>query len=118
MPAAFPLPLNDDRRHQERRILRVQAELHRPGHAPLAVRTIDISEGGISVLCPLNLPARTECTIRTSLPIPPTGRKPVELSAVVRYSILSSCGGGFQLGMIVPFADEATQAAIQLYMKN
>ena len=56
--------------------------------------------------------------MRVSLPIPPTGRKPVELRAVVRYSILSSSGGGFQLGMSVPMTDESTRAAITLYIKN
>ncbi len=118
MTNPLPIPSNDERRNHERRILRVQAELLITGRAPMAVRTMDISEGGISVLCPVNLPARTECTVRVSLPVPPTGRKPVELRAVVRYSILSSSGGGFQLGMSVPMTDESTRAAITLYIKN
>jgi hypothetical protein len=37
---------------------------------------------------------------------------------VVRYSILSSSGGGFQLGMSVPVTDQATSAAIKVYIKN
>jgi len=118
MNSPIPLPSNDERRNHERRILKVQAELLITGRPPLAVRTMDISEGGISVLCPTNLPARTECTVRMSLPVPPTGRKLIELRAVVRYSILSSSGGGFQLGMSVPVTDQATSAAIKVYIKN
>ena len=118
MNSPLSIPSHDERRSQERRILRVQAELIIAGRPSMSVRTMDISEGGISVLCAVNLPARTECTVRVSLPIPPTGRKPVELRAVVRYSILSSTGGGFQLGMSVPTTDEATKAAIKQYIKN
>jgi hypothetical protein len=115
---ALPIPSNDERRTQERRILRVQAELLIAGRPPMSVRTMDISEGGLSVLCAVNLPARTECTVRMSLPVPPTNRKAVELRAVVRYSVLSSSGGGFQLGMSVPVTDESTCAAIKLYIKK
>lgn len=118
MTSPLPTPSNDERRNHERRILRVQAELILTGRPPLAVRTMDISEGGLSVLCPINLPARTECTVKVSLPVPPTGRKPVELRAVVRYSILSSSGGGFQLGMSVPVTDPVTAAAIKACIKN
>ncbi len=118
MNSPSPLPGKDERRTQERRILRVQAELLVPGRPAMQVRTVDISEGGVSVLCTVNLPARTDCTVRLPLPVPPTGRKQVELRAVVLYSILSSSGGGFQLGMSLASLDEATRAAIKQYVKN
>ncbi|MDH4416486.1 MAG: PilZ domain-containing protein [Acidovorax sp.] len=118
MNSPSPLPGKDERRTQERRILRVQAELLVPGRPAMPVRTVDISEGGVSVLCTVNLSTRTECTVRLPLPVPPTGRKQLELRAVVLYSILSSSGGGFQLGMNVLSMDEATRNAIKQFVKN
>jgi hypothetical protein len=50
----------------------------------MAVRTMDVSEGGISVLCAVNVPVRTECTIHVQLPIPPNGRRLLQLRAVVQ----------------------------------
>ena len=113
-----PKPSGAERRVQPRRVLRVQAELHIAGRPPMSVRTMDISEGGLSVLCLVSLPAHTECVVHLPLPVPPSGRKPLKLRAIVLYSILSSGGGGFQLGMSTPNLDDATRAAILLYIKN
>ena len=40
------------------------------------------------------------------------------VSLLFCYSILSSSGGGFQLGMSVPVTDPVTAAAIKAYIKN
>jgi len=79
---------------------------------------MDVSEGGISVLCTVNLPVRTECTVHVPLPLPPNGRKLLQMRAVVQYGILSSSGGGFQLGMTTVQMEEAAREAIRLYIKN
>jgi len=113
-----PTGAASERRNQSRRILRVQAQLHIAGHPPMAVRTMDVSEGGISVLCAVNLPVRTECTIHVQLPIPPNGRRLLQLRAVVQYGILSSSGGGFQLGMATIHTDAPARDAIRIYIKN
>lgn len=75
---------------------------------------MDVSEGGISVLCTVNLPVRTECTVHVPLPLPPNGRKLLQMRAVVQYGILSSSGGGFQLGMTTVQMEEAAREAIRL----
>ena len=113
-----PTGAASERRNQSRRILRVQAELHIAGRPPMPVRTMDVSEDGISVLCVVNLPVRTECTVHVPLPVAPNGRKLLQVRAVVQYGILSSSGSGFQLGMATVQMDAAAREAIRLYIKN
>jgi hypothetical protein len=66
-----PLPLmltNDpadlgDRRLTERKLCRVSGLLFTYGHAPISIKTIDISMDGIALLIPHALPERTICDL-------------------------------------------------------
>ncbi|HVL44487.1 MAG TPA: hypothetical protein VM407_06640, partial [Acidovorax sp.] len=60
---------------------------------------------------------QTRCTVHFFLPAPPNGRRPMTVQGTVRYSILSSNGGGFQLGMSTDGLGDDDRAAINLYIK-
>lgn len=107
-----------DRRLGQRRPLRQAAELILPGNRLLPVRIHDVSLGGMSLIVPVNLPAQTGVRIRTSLPLKPAGRLPAELPATVQYSVLSSAGGGFQVGVNFGTLPEPVRAAIAAHVNG
>lgn len=107
-----------DRRQGQRRALRQAAELVLAGNRILPVRIHDVSLGGMSVIAPVNLPAQTIVRVRTLLPLKPAGRLPAELPCTVQYSVLSSAGGGFQVGMHFGALPEAVRAAIAAHVNS
>lgn len=52
-----------DRRVSERKLCRVSGLLYVQGHAPMRVKTVDLSAKGVALLLPQVLPERTVCEL-------------------------------------------------------
>jgi c-di-GMP-binding flagellar brake protein YcgR len=106
-----------DRRRDERRIYRSGAVWTPVGMAPVQVRTLDISVGGIALVAAFNPPVGCLCLVRFTLP----GREgpfTVETSGGVARSVFSSTDDGFRVGLYFdPLSDEATRA-LQRYVRG
>lgn len=112
-----PNPSND-RRQNERKPLRTTSYLRLPGARPVAVRSVDIGIGGISVIAAANPPAKTSCVIRVGLPAGALGIKLVEVQASVLHSVFSGREDGFKVGLnFVSLSAEARQA-ISSYLSS
>jgi c-di-GMP-binding flagellar brake protein YcgR len=105
-----------DRRQQERRLLRATAMLRLPGAAPVLVRTLDISAGGMGVVATINPEGGVRCTIGLAAPAQPRGPIAVEIAAVVVHSIFSSREDGFKVGLQFEELTEAAADAINRYL--
>lgn len=87
--------------------MRVPAELLFPNLAPIAVRLLDVGEGGVGVLTAVNPPPRLRCGVRFAIPAV-GGAIAIEAQVQVAHSVLSGSLGGFMVGL------QFTQIAPQL----
>ena len=101
-------PSGDERRGQERKILRANAQLRLPGVRPIEVRTLDISVGGMAVVASVNPQAGAACTICIAPVSQPRGAVSVDIRAVIVHSIFSNREDGFKIGL--QFADLSPEA--------
>lgn len=92
-------PAGIERRQHARKPLRGNARLLLQGRAPFAVRTTDISAGGMGLVASLNMPPKVVGTIQFGLPAKSGGFKGVESRAVVALCIFSNSEDGFKIGL-------------------
>lgn len=81
---------SQQRRQYKRKAYHTSAELLLPNRKPIAVRTLDISVGGMGLVVSHNLLAGDYCLIRLPLPIKPNGRLVCEIESTVVHSVFSS----------------------------
>lgn len=70
-----------------------------PGNQRFAVRTLDISPGGLAIVASANPRPGTTCAVALALPVKPRGAVPLELRAKVVHSVFASSEGGFKIGL-------------------
>ncbi|MCZ8236112.1 MAG: PilZ domain-containing protein [Inhella sp.] len=107
-----------DQRKDRRRLLKTTANVVVAGHAPLAVRTIDISRGGLGFVAAANPPANLVMTVRLTLPMPGARWVPIEVTGKVVYSVLSGRHDGFSIGLAFTSASTQTIEAIDAYVRS
>ncbi|MCX9157363.1 PilZ domain-containing protein [Niveibacterium sp. 24ML] len=113
-----PSKPSSDRRQNERKPLRTTSYLRLPGSRPTAVRSVDISLGGMSIIATANPPSKTSCVLRVGLPAGAQGIKLVEVEAKVLHSVFSGREDGFKVGLsFVNLGAEARQA-ISSYLSS
>ena len=104
-----------ERRTTARKLTRLTAVLELPGVAPLAVRTVEVSVGGVALSCPVNLKPGQTCEVSIALPALP--RQPMAtLRGVITYCVLSQRDGGFRVGVQFQALSSAAQERIQAFM--
>lgn len=81
-------------------------------------RTLDISEGGLLLLLPLNLPVDTACRLRLLVPASPSGAREVTAEARVASIVLSGRQGGFLAGLRFTRLLPASRAGLENYLKT
>jgi c-di-GMP-binding flagellar brake protein YcgR len=106
-----------ERRDSSRKILRVPVVLEIPGRAPVELRTIELSAGGLAMACPVNLASGLSCQIRFNLP-GPAGQAPIQARASVIHSVLSQRDGGFRVGFQFNGLESTHASRIQAYLKG
>ena len=98
-------------RRQERKPLRTNAMLRVPGAAPIRVRTLDISVGGMGVVASLNPHPGVACSMAIAPPASASGAPTIAIPATVVHSIFSVREGGFVIGLRYgELSDEAVEA--------
>ncbi len=107
-----------ERRQHERKSLRSSAQLVLPNQAPLEVRTVDLSVGGMGVVAAANLAPRLTCLVRVVVPLKPKGVTVIEAQAQVAHGVLSSSHAGFLVGLQFVGISAATAAAIKQFMQQ
>ncbi|GAA5175500.1 hypothetical protein GCM10025771_07850 [Niveibacterium umoris] len=106
-----PAVASQERRQHARKAFHSVAYVLLTGRQPIAVRTLDISPGGMAIVAPANPPAKMNCKIRISLPVKLRAPTVVEIQATVLHSVLSRRENGFKVGLhFVHPAPEAKQA--------
>lgn len=89
-----------EKRSHERRPMRTPVELLLPGRPALAMRSTDISVGGIGLMASASAPIGLELTLRIALPLGRAGTQAFEVRARVQHSVFSSRDDGFRIGMV------------------
>lgn len=105
-----------ERRSGIRKLVRLSATLEMEGAAPLAARTVEISQGGVALSSPLNLKPGGRCLIRIALPAK-TPQPLLAVRAAVVYSVLSQRDGGFRVGVQFQALGQAEEARLQAFLK-
>ena len=90
-------PSGAERRQTARRAFRGSISAKLPSGETQVWRGIDVSESGIGVECPSNLPAKLTCEISFSLLVQGQMQS-LRLSAQVVYSVVGGRYAGFQVG--------------------
>lgn len=103
-----------ERRSSVRKLFRSMAHLLIPGRSPLTVRTLDISESGMSIVAALNLPAHLAGTIRCKLP----ASRSIELQVKTTQCILSHQDGGFRIGLGFSAPDAEVLSLIRKFVAS
>lgn len=105
-----------DRREHPRKFLSGAAHLLSPGRAPIEVRMLDISIGGIGLVSPMNMPHEWSGHVRFTLTRGSPGVDTLLVPVQVVHSVLSGRQGGFVLGMRFVDLPEDTLAVITRYI--
>lgn len=105
-----------ERRAHERRPLRTTVELLLPGRAPVAVRTTDISIGGIGLVVSANPPVGLEMDLRIPLPQPGGAVKTVSAHGRVQHSVFSRREEAFCVGLVFLRPSDSLLVAIGDYL--
>ncbi len=111
----YPGSLGAERRQQQRKALRANAELLLQGAPPIPVRTLDISIGGIGVVSGLNLPQSAPCVIRLAAPGQSRGVPTIRIDAIIMHSIFTIRHDGFMIGL--RFGDDLSPEAVEAVTK-
>jgi c-di-GMP-binding flagellar brake protein YcgR len=102
-PAAEQTIAGIERRQFERKVVRTPALMAMPGQRPVEILTLDISVGGLGILCPTNPSPGTPCKIRMNLPVSLSERQLIDFEGKVTHSVFVSKQGSFKIG--VQFVD-------------
>jgi c-di-GMP-binding flagellar brake protein YcgR len=107
-----------ERRRSERKPLRTTSYMSLLGARPVAVRSVDISAGGMSVIAAANPAAKTPCVIRVGLPGKSLGITLVEVQAIVLHSVFSGREDGFKVGLTFVNPSAEARQAIAAYLAS
>lgn len=106
-----------ERRAAYRKLVRLTAVLELEGAAPLAVRTVEVSEEGVALSSPLNIRPGRRCVVRVAVPTRP--RQPMLVAqGTVTHSVLSQRDGGFRVGVQFQALPRAVQERLQSFMSD
>jgi c-di-GMP-binding flagellar brake protein YcgR len=105
-----------DRRQHERRTLRSAAQLALPGRPVQAVRMLHISAGGMGIVGPANLPAKTTGLLRLSIPRKSVGSDTFDVNVVVTHSVYAGSEDGFKIGLEFSNMPAAMSSAVSAYL--
>lgn len=111
-----PSSTTPDRRQHERRALRGAAQLALPGRAVMAVRMLHLSSGGMGIVGPSNLPARTTGLLRMSIPKKTLGSDTFDVDVMVTHSVYGGSEDGFKIGLEFVNMTEAMAAAVTAFL--
>lgn len=108
-----------ERRKHVRKVLRGTAQVLMAGRPPLMVRTLNISDAGMSIQALVNLPRKVACTIEFPLPMKSGGAQMIEVEAFVLHSIFGETEGGFvKVGLQFGNLSVEAATAIGRYLKD
>lgn len=107
---------NLEKRVTPRKHFRTHATLRSAGKV-FTVRTLDVSLGGMAIVCDFNLPAGMSAELAFNVPLA-TGRNvvPVQVKAIVVHSMFSGSEDGFKTGLKFTGLDDASAAALKQYI--
>ncbi len=88
----------DERRSYQRKTLRCKVLL-RVDERILSTHSIDISSGGMSVICDINLPPRKNGEVYFYMPITAFESEPFRAEVTLTNSAYSHSDGGFRIGL-------------------
>lgn len=111
-----PTSPTPDRRQHERRSLRGAAQLALPGRAVMAVRMLHLSAGGMGIVGPSNLPARTTGLLRMSIPKKTVGSDTFDVDIKVTHSVYGGSEDGFKIGLEFVNMPAAMVTAVSAYL--
>ena len=111
-----PSSTTPDRRQHERRALRGAAQLALPGRAVMAVRMLHLSSGGMGIVGPSNLPARTTGLLRMSIPKKTLGSDTFDVDVMVTHSVYGGSEDGFKIGLEFVNMPAAMVAAVSAFL--
>ena len=112
------LRAGSDRRRAKRTLFRSHAKLLLPDRDAIDVRTVDISNGGVGVVCPLNLLPGTPCEVHLHFRKIPIGVENVQFQAQIAYCVLSGREQGFLIGLQFTAPPKDALKAIDRYIKS
>jgi c-di-GMP-binding flagellar brake protein YcgR len=105
-----------DQRAHERKPLRIQVELAMAGRPAVALRTTDISVGGIGLVAAANPPAGLVAELRLPLPQRGGGLQVFSVKVRVQHSVFSARENGFRIGMAFVQPSDALVVAVGEYL--
>lgn len=97
--APLDSPVVLQRRAQERRPLRAQAQLRLTEARVITVHTFDISSGGLGLVSPTNLQVGSNCIVSLPLPDSQHTKAVAKMLAEVSHCIFTSAEGAFKVGL-------------------
>ncbi len=103
---------------EHRRIFRSTGHLRFLGYPPIRVRTFDLCTTGACIIAPLNLPPKTLCALRITLPTAPAGSSPLELPVRVTQTFFCGSEDGFKIGLEFGKLSEEIQLQLKRYLKS
>lgn len=107
-----------ERRHHRRVAFNSNATLQTIGSTPIAVRTRNISVGGVGILASQPLTADTRCKIHVAIPDGNSDAIPIELLARVVSSDYNKIEGAFMLGFEFINLTASAAATIARFMHS
>jgi len=107
-----------ERRQHERRILRTLAQLVFKDHAPVTVRTLDISTGGLGFVTDANPPLGLVLQLKLRIPRRPEGFDEHLVSGQVTHCAYCRQEGGFKVGLAFVQPSASFQSCVQAFMKG
>lgn len=120
MPPSSPFPgakrSYAESREHERGLIASTAHLLLPGQRIVEARALDLSTGGVRLVAPINLPLRTVCGVRLTVPGIPSGARIVMARAQVMNIVFSGKESGFVLGLRFITISRPALAAIEQYL--
>jgi len=107
-----------ERRTEARRGLHTRVSLGAPGRAPVDVRSIDISMGGMAVAADTNPGAGAPLSLSFKLMFADGSSYQVQTAGIVAYSVFSSAHRGFKIGVRFKNITPPFQAALERFLKT
>ncbi|WP_018151222.1 PilZ domain-containing protein [Leeia oryzae] len=105
----------EERRSSVRKVYVTRVLVLLPDGKLFEGKTFDVSEQGLSLLAPFNLPANIKCKMRFEL-ITAQSKQLCEVDAVVNYSVCQS--QGFKVGMQFTLVSSPNQTAIRQFLNS
>ena len=106
---------SDDRRSSVRKVYVTRVLVLLPDGKLFEGKTFDVSEQGLSLLAPFNLPANIKCKMRFEL-ITAQTKQLCEADAVVSYSVCQT--QGFKVGMQFGTLTSQNQTALRQFLNS